>query len=273
MTISYRQNGRAPGPLGGYPGHVGGRIPGPLYDQKTKPQPAKGGTSTQEAGEVPPPPKIGDGTNDELSQKVADAARSMVGKPVVGPNGENYSKHPEDAQCFYMVDKVLKDAGAKSASDFDKITGRTDQNYRWSAVQIELKDAKPGDVIQFRNYVIDIHHDKKTTKTGAQNSITKGGDDLPLKRPQHTAIVLANNGDGTLIVAEQHVLDRDSDPKNPRISTTIRKNKLYTENVPARTTTDTREEGNVTTKEETTETITVTGKVWSYRPQAKDWKE
>jgi hypothetical protein len=47
MVWENRENMRTPGPLGGYPGHVGGRITGPLNDQKTKPAPSV--TSTRAA--------------------------------------------------------------------------------------------------------------------------------------------------------------------------------------------------------------------------------
>jgi len=80
---------------------------------------------------------------------------------------------------------------------------------------------------------------------------------------------LSNDGSGQMSVAEQHVIDHDTD----KLSSTVRKNNLYTQDVPATTRTKTRMDGDVKIKEEITTTITVTGQVWAYRPQPKENKK
>ena len=192
---------------------------------------------------------------DDLNLEVRNDAIHMVGKPVVG-----------DGECYDLADRVLRSSGAKSAPDFGKVTKSRDQDYKWGT-PVDLKDVKPGDILQFRNHEINIHTVKKTTKTfpGGGSSVSKDENTVTLPRGQHTAIVLANDGDGTMSLAEQHVIDHATG----KLSTTIRKNTLYTKDVPPTTTTRTRQEGDATVKEETTVTITVSGTIWAYRPQAK----
>jgi hypothetical protein len=223
---------------------------------------------------VPPPPKIGDGTSNQLNEQVATAALTMVGNNVVGPKGEDYSKKPKDAECFYLVDFLLRDAGAKSAADImgvKKVTAKAD--YEWSHKDIDLKDVKPGDVLQFKDHKIIIETNTKTKRTypDGHSTIEEGERPTPetLPRGHHTAVVLKNNGDGTMDVAEQHVVDHNTNNE----TTTVRRNKVYTQSVPATTRPKkTRFEGDVKVEETTTVTITVTGKISAYRPEAKDWK-
>lgn len=258
MVWEYKGNIRTPGPLRGVPGALGGRAPGPLRSgPKTGPG---GGTATKTADEVPPPPNLGgDGTSATLNQEVATAAATMVGKSVVGPTGQPFSDTPDDAQCFYLVDVLLKRAGAFSANDIDPVTGKQNQDYQWSKIQVDLADVKPGDLLQFRDHETEIETATKTTKKSGGKLFTPSTPESHKRGPQHSAIVLKNNGDGTLEIAEQHVLE----PGTKKESTTVRKNTLYTRDVPATTTT--RHEGGDTI--ETTTTITVSGKIWAYRPQ------
>jgi len=194
---------------------------------------------------------------DDLNLEVRNDAAHLVGKPVVG-----------DGECYDLADQVLRNSGAKSAPDFGKVTKSKDQDYKWGTPVADLKDVKPGDILQFRNHEIKINTVKKTTKTfpGGGSSVTKEENTVPLERGQHTAVVLSNDGDGTMQVAEQHVLDHQTG----KLSTTVRENTLYTRDFPGTTTTRSRQEGNVMIREETTVTIRVTGTIQAYRPQPKD---
>jgi hypothetical protein len=227
-----------------------------LYDKNAKPDPGKDATATKKTVTVANagPAK---GTSDELNSKVEKEAAEYVGKPVVG-RGE----------CYDLADAVLKNTGAKSAPDFDKITGARNQDYKWGA-KIDLKDVKPGDVLQFRDQHIKI----ETTKVVKRDGVVIEKSPRPSveehhRGPQHTSIVLSKNGDGTMTVAEQHVID----PKHPdQLSDTVRKNKLYTESS-THTESKTRNEGGHEIVEETTTKITVTGKTYAYRPQGEGQK-
>ena len=225
-----------------------------LYDRSVKP----GGTTSPEiAGPVheAAPVRVAD-ASDEVNLGVRAAAGHLVGKKVVGTG-----------ECYDLADAVLRDAGAKSAPDFGKVTKSPSQDYKWGT-KIDVKDAKPGDILQFRDHQIVVDVVKKTTRTYPDGHSTTSIDksSTPYKRGQHTSVVLSNDGDGQMTVAEQHVIDHDTN----KLSATVRKNKLYTQDVPPTSRTKTRMEGNVTVKEETTTTIKVTGQVWAYRPQAKD---
>ena len=107
-----------------------------------------------------------------------------------------------------------------------------------------------------------------TYPDGSSKQIVKKEHESYNRSPQHTSVVLANNGDGKMTVAEQHVLDRNTG----RLSTTVRRNELYTQDGTT-TTTKTRMEGDVKVKEEKTVTVTVTGQAWAYHPQPKDDKK
>ncbi len=193
----------------------------------------------------------------DLNAQVKANAADLVGKPVVGKG-----------ECYDFADKVLRKASAKSAPDFGKVTMSRKDDYKWGAPIADLKDVKPGDVLQFRDHEIKIVTVKKIKKTFADGHSVKSGetDTLPLERGQHTAVVLSNNGDGTMIVAEQHVLDHDTG----KLSHTVRQNTLYTQDVPAKTKKTVTEKGGITIEEETTVTISVKGTIWAYRPEEKE---
>jgi cell wall-associated NlpC family hydrolase len=229
-----------------------------LYDKSAKPD---GSSGTEIAGNVheAAPVRVADIGDSDLNMDVRAAAGHLVGKKVVGTG-----------ECYDLADEVLRGSGAKSAPDFGKVTKSREQDYKWGT-KIDLKDAKPGDVLQFRNHQVTVDVVKKTTRTYPDGHSTTSIDksSTPYKRGQHTSIVLSNDGNGQMTVAEQHVIDHDTD----KLSTTVRKNNLYTQDVPETKRTKTRMEGNVTIKEETTTTIKVTGQVWAYRPQPKENKK
>jgi len=232
--------------------HPGARV---LYDNKKKPEPEKSGT----AGEVAKatPVKLAGHSSDDLNQRVATEAANLVGKPVVG-----------SGQCYDLADQVLKDAGAKSAPDYGKVTKSEKQDYQWGTKPIDPKDVKPGDVIQFRDHEITIHHVTKTTRTfpGGGKSVSTSGKDESHWRGQHTAIVLSKNADGSLNVVEQHV----KDPSTDKLSETVRQNKVYTQDTVEKHAPKHRtEKGGVEVEEQTTDTITVSGTIWPYRPEEK----
>jgi len=168
-----------------------------LYDKSAKPD---GNTGTEVAGSVheAAPVRVAD-AGDELNMGVRAAAGHLVGQKVVGTG-----------ECYDLADAVLRDAGAKSAPDFGKVTKSRDQDYKWGT-KIDLKDAKPGDILQFRNHQVVVSVVKKTTKTypDGHSATTIDKNSTPYKRGQHTSIVLSNDGSGQMSVAEQHVIDHD----------------------------------------------------------------
>jgi hypothetical protein len=248
MVFEYRGNTRTPGLLGQVPGALGGRVPGPLRSGP-KDESGKGNTATKASKTTPDQAA---GTSDALNAKAAKEALGYVGKPVVG-RGE----------CFDLVDAIARNTGAKSASGFDKITGSRDQNYRWGA-EVPLKDVKVGDSLQFRDHKIVIETTITVTKDGKViEKSPSPSREVHNRAPQHSAIVVSINPDGSLDVVEQHVID----PKNPdKLSGLVRRNTLYIKNqtMQDKKTKTENDHQIVTTIEKK---ITVSGKVWVYHPQ------
>jgi hypothetical protein len=249
MVFESRGNARTPGPLGQVPSALGGRVPGPLRSGP-KDDPGKGKTATQSSKATPP--DQADGTSDALNERVAKAAEGYVGKPVVG-----------SGECYDAAVAIAKAAGAKSAADFDKITGSRDQDYRWGK-PITLDQVKRGDQLQFRNHKIVIETTITVTKGGKViEKRPKPSIETYSRVPQHSATVIAVNPDGSFTVVEQHVLNRATG----NLSDTVKgDNRVYTKNTTLQER-KTRTENDVEIVTTIEKKITVTGKIMPYRPQ------
>lgn len=134
-------------------------------------------------------------------------------------------------ECYDLADQALRNARAKSAPDYGVITSTAD--YVWGR-EVELEDAQPGDIIQFRDYQFDRRVDRSdgSYQTDSQ------------ERPHHTGISYRLGGNGAIIVLEQ----------NAPVGSQVHQTQLYFSN------TTTNENGTRTT-------ITIQGQVWFYRPQ------
>jgi CHAP domain len=123
----------------------------------------------------------GSGTagSSSLGDRVVSFARDKIGQGV------------GSGECFDLADQALRNAGAKSAADFGTVTRNAD--YMWGS-SVSLAEARPGDVIQFRNYRYD-----RTVETAS------GTDTDFQERPHHTAIVERVDGAGAITVLEQNV--------------------------------------------------------------------
>ena len=179
----------------------------------------------------PPPGAIG------LDAKSGGAkqTRASIADLIVGYARRNRSSRVGNGQCFTLVDRALRAADAKSASDFGTISA--DADYVWGA-SVTLADLRPGDVIQFRDYTyerVDVTTDSSGTTT----------DEHAEDRPHHTAIVESVDGDGAVTVWEQ----------NAPAGSAVRRTQLFFSNTNST-------HGNRTTR------ITVRGTFWFYRPEA-----
>ena len=94
-------------------------------------------------------------------------------------------------ECYDLAHLALESAGAASAPDYGEITPRGD--YQWG-LGVMLGSVKAGDIVQFRNYRVDIDNEQGT---GFE---TRGN-------PNHTAIVASVGQAGVLEVFEQNVGD------------------------------------------------------------------
>jgi hypothetical protein len=137
-----------------------------------------------------------------------------------------------------------------------------DDDYVWGD-PIQLKDIRPGDVLQFRDFVIVT-----TTVTKVDHPDGSGGEGQhadPKIRPHHSAIVDAILGPNRVKIIEQGV------KPGPKIKANVIP--LRSETQPARVTHEDYKDDNGRIHHGATYTrtvtIEVTGKVWAYRPKAK----
>jgi hypothetical protein len=178
--------------------------------------------------ESPPPGPIGlDAKGGTPKQTQASMGDQIVAFP-----RRHYGERVGDGQCFALADRALRNAGARSAADFGRVTD--DADYVWGT-PVTLADVRPGDIIQFRDY----QYLKRVDNADGSFREVGGG------RPHHTAIAERVDGNGAITVLEQNF---EGSP--------VRRSQLF---FTAGTTTN----GGQTT------TVTVSGTFWFYRPQAR----
>ncbi len=172
--------------------------------------------------------------SEDLASQLKDAALKKVGGKALT------SKFGID--CFALVDALLRSLKAQTAADFCTVTG--DADYIWGD-EVALESIKPGDILQFRNHVVETHtKELRETRWKETESRTQ-------TRPHHTAIVVEVSKDGSVVVVEQNVK-----PDKKKVKRNV---------IPALASgEDTRYSGNSVKTE-----IKVTGTVKAYRPVPK----
>ena len=118
---------------------------------------------------------------------------------------DNLGKKVDDGDCARLAVKALEAAGAKTTADF-KVTGEVG-DYVWGTLVEKYDDAKPGDIIQFRDVKLVTTTVVKQPGGGTQTSTRSQS------MTQHTAIVSANLGKGKFKVLEQNVGPQGADEK------------------------------------------------------------
>ena len=147
---------------------------------------------------------------------------------------ENEGKHVGKLkQCWDLANLALKKAGAKSAGDYGVVTADSDDVWGTS---VGVDGAKPGDVVQFRDYGFDAQD------TYPDGAAVNGPAEA---RGHHTAIVKSVGSNGEIEVWEQ----------NAPTGSKIRKIKLYFK------------DAEIDLPDGVKRKIKVTGKFWIYRPQ------
>jgi hypothetical protein len=178
---------------------------------------------------------------EELAVRVKSAVERKVGHAAVLGG-----KHKGGVGCFALVNEVLKSAGARTAADFGTIT--PDADYVWGEAVPDVKDVKPGDILQFEDHVITIRTD--TVSGPTPGKVKRVITTQTATRPHHTAVVVEVLKDGGVAVVEQHV--------KPDIHKVFRHTLLrLTEGIETRMTSNSIIQ------------IEVTGKVNAYRPVPK----
>lgn len=184
------------------------------------------------------------------NQKVVIWASGQVGQSVGA------------GECWDLAERALKQAGAGGSADFGP-TG-DDADYIWGTEVPDLKDAQPGDILQYRDYVM-------TTATTIDVTFDDGSGYVRSaeetdERPHHTAIIATTPGNGALTVLEQN--HRGNHEK-------VRSTAMRFADKPAK---ETRVRKQMKREDDgkmqmatvvTTVEVTVSGTLTAYRPKAK----
>ena len=183
--------------------------------------------------EVTPPGAIGlqatgGGARQAAPPNVADRITAFARRRLTQAEG--------NGQCFTLVDRALRHAGAKSAADFGEVT--PDADYVWGSAA-SLSDLRSGDVIQFRDYAFTR---TVVTENASGTATTETAGD----RPHHTAIVEGVGAGGAVTVLEQ----------NAPVGSPVSRHTLYFV-------------AGTTTSGDTTTTVTVSGSWQFYRAEAR----
>jgi hypothetical protein len=201
-------------------------------------------------------------TDADLAKKVGEAAADRVGQSALGET------------CFDLPDRLLKKFGGLSADDFETVTGSKDQDYKWGDSVDGTPDIKTGDIVQFRNHKVTITVTTTTTTTTRTvrdghpveetSSQTKTNTRFQNRGPQHSAVVTGKNDDGTIEIAEQHIIDHNTG----KLSRDVLKARLHL------AASETKSKETKKTKHgrqeiETIVKIEVSGQAWFYHPKAK----
>jgi hypothetical protein len=188
-----------------------------------------------------------------IGQKVVTYARGKLGR-FVGPRGE----------CSDLADAALKDAGASRLADLQTVT--EDGDYVWGD-EVQPKDAAPGDIIQFRDFVMTKTTTTLTiTKDSRQTTTARATQEETVKRPHHTAIVESNNGDGSMTILEQNI----QRPGSTKLVKKVFRNTMRwkdSSDRPVKKLTQAKGGGSVEVT--TTVSYSVEGTIWVYHPKAK----
>lgn len=170
-----------------------------------------------------------------LNKKVLDFAQAAfkAKQRIYAPKGQG--------ECWDLAEQALAKAGAKTST---QIMGRKlgpNSNYIWGT-PVTLGSVKPGDIIQFRNHYFKADIYIKY----ANGSSWRGWKDA--RRSHHTAIVEKVLSKGKIIVLEQNQAGVKKTDRN----TVYFKNRVKFVETKGTETHETK--------------ITVSGKVWFYRP-------
>lgn len=207
-----------------------GHSPGPTNDLG---EPIVVDDGTLPRTQLPAPDAIG---FDAKGGNAKGSQASMADR-IVGYARRRMSNRVGDGECFALVHRALRSAGAKSARDYGDVT--PDADYVWGRA-INRSELRRGDIIQFRNYELEVE-----TTTSLSD-----GDEIQTRtasRPHHTAIVERVGSGGAVTVLEQNI---------PPGTGGVARATLFFAN-------GTTEDGNVTRR------VQVRGSFWFYRPEAR----
>ena len=201
-------------------------------------------------------------TDPVVLEKAAKAGEQTLNQKIVTWIQGKMGQKVGDGECWTLAEQALQASGGYGSGHYGKITD--DADYEWGT-KIKLTEVKAGDILQFRDHVV-----RTLTKTSIRFEDQSGWDeedDQSSTQAHHTAIVKTPaDADGRMAV-----MDQNSDPGGKIVQNQV----LYTRSVAEKTTKEVKsvydedagKKRNATVI--TKVTITVTGKLWAYRPQVK----
>jgi hypothetical protein len=132
------------------------------------------------------------------ARPAALSGADALGRRIVAFARQHRGQSVSTGECAALVEAALQSAGARDAASYGEIT--EDADYVWGR-NIALKDARPGDILQFRNYSITTT--VQTTWQFPDGHTETAQNWLVSERPHHSAIVERNFGT-RLAILEQN---------------------------------------------------------------------
>jgi hypothetical protein len=129
----------------------------------------------------------------------AEISHEAMGDKILAYAREQQGRQVGTGECTELAVEAMKRADAKDVWSYGETSA--DGDYVWGN-QVALKDAQPGDIVQFRNFTIKTTIVALEIQPGGQYANTESS--AVETRDHHTAIVEANYG-GELLVLEQNV--------------------------------------------------------------------
>jgi len=165
-------------------------------------------------------------------------------------------------ECWDLAETALSNSGARLSASFGPVTDNAD--YVWGTPVTDLRQLKPGDIIQMRNFTETDLGRVDVTFADGSGWTDEGGADTT--RPHHTAIVdRAPDANGLVVILEQNYGE---------IGRRVQRNTIHLRNFERDpvTTHETRTRDDNGASERATVVTKVkwqvAGTLWAYRPVA-----
>ncbi|NJD05061.1 MAG: hypothetical protein FIA97_01005 [Methylococcaceae bacterium] len=198
-----------------------------------------------------------------------------INQQIVAYASGNIGTQVGDGECWTLAEKALAQAGAQTSNDImgaSKVTPNAD--YVWGD-KIAFKDITPGDILQFRDYVMTtrtvvsvFYKNLPAGVTIDPNPADESDNTETFDQNHHTAIAAKGYDNKLVAVLQQNV---------PPDGKKVQEATLAVDNIAAKSTvtneTRTLDAGSkkitLPVAVTTTVTVTVKGTIWAYRPKKK----
>ena len=142
-----------------------------------------------------------------LASPAAEPEAGKLNEGVVKFSRDRVGKKVGDGECTSLAIAALESVGAKTTHDFG-VSG-IDKDYEWGTPVEKPADARPGDIVQFRDLVpVTKTVTKTATGTTTRTATRNYG--------HHTAVIARNLGKGKFEVYEQNSGGADASEEEKR---------------------------------------------------------